>query len=70
MTSGEIQKVADHAKAIQMQPGKVAIVASDNLTFGVFRMYEAYREEDRVKLCVFHTEEEARDWLKEGSTDN
>ena len=64
LTHADIQMAANHAKDIPMPSGMVAIVAPDNLAFGLLRMYEAYREEDRVKQCVFRTEEEAIDWLK------
>jgi hypothetical protein len=60
----DIQITAKHARSIPMPSGRVAIVASDDLTFGLFRMYEAYREDDEVKLCVFRTKEEAIKWLK------
>lgn len=68
LTNGDIEKVASHAKSNNMQSGKVAIVAPQDLTYGVFRVYIAHREEDRIQLAAFRTEEKAVEWLKEPST--
>lgn len=65
----DIQIVAHHAKSIRMPAGKVAIVAPQDLTFGIFRVYAAHRDEQRVKLSVFRSEQEARDWLNEEQVD-
>jgi hypothetical protein len=65
LANEDIQIVAKHARSIQLPSGKVAIVAPQDLTYGIFRVYAANREEQRVKLSVFRSEKEARDWLKE-----
>ena len=67
LTNGDIEKIAWHAKSNNMQSGKVAIVGPQDLTYGVFRVYIALREEDRTRLAVFRTEEKAVEWLKESS---
>jgi hypothetical protein len=64
LTSHDIEIVAEHAKIIQMQSGKVAIVAPQDLTYGLFRMYEVHRHEERVQINVFRTLQDAREWLK------
>lgn len=64
LASKDIEKVAEHAKTIQIQSGKVAIVAPQNLTYGLFRMYQVYRKEERIQLNVFRSAHEAREWLK------
>lgn len=61
----DIERVAEHAKTIQIQSGKVAIVAPQNLTYGLFRMYEVHRKEEGIQLNVFRSLKEAREWLKE-----
>jgi hypothetical protein len=45
---------------------RVAIVAPDNLTFGLSRMYEAFVEESNSEYNVFRSLEEALSWLKRG----
>jgi hypothetical protein len=50
---------------------KIAIVASEDLAFGLGRMYQTLRELDRrstKKVAVFRTREEALDWLGLGRT--
>ena len=64
LSTGDIQQIAAYAKSLKLSPGKVAIVAPDDLTFGFFRMYEVYRQEDQIKLNVFRSEQEAIDWLR------
>jgi len=64
LISKDIEKVAEHARAIQIQSGKVAIVAPQDLTYGLFRMYEVHRKEERIQLSVFRSVQEARKWLK------
>lgn len=49
---------------------KFAIVASDNLAFGLGRMYQTYREMDErgtKKVATFRTMEEALVWLADGA---
>jgi hypothetical protein len=66
LTNEDIQKAANHAKSNIMQSGKVAIVAPQDLTFGIFKVFAAHRDEERIKLDVFRTEDEAVWWLKKG----
>lgn len=69
LPNDDIQIVANHAKSIRLPAGRVAIVTPDDLTFGIFRVYAAHREETRVKLNVFRSEPEAQEWLKHESVD-
>ena len=69
LTNDDIQIVANHAKSIQLPAGRVAIVAPQDLSFGVFRVYAAHREQTQVKLSVFRSEQEALDWLKNDSVE-
>ena len=64
LTGHDIEHVAEHARTIQIQSGRVAIVAPHDLTFGLFRMYEVHRKEERIQLSVFRSVKEAREWLK------
>jgi SpoIIAA-like len=43
--------------------GRVAVVASQDLTYGLARAYSAYAEQDGLEAGAFRTEREARDWL-------
>lgn len=42
---------------------RVAIIADDDLSFGLSRMYGAYRVDTDVEHRVFRTEEEGMAWL-------
>jgi hypothetical protein len=43
--------------------GRVAVVAADDATFGIARMYVAYREKSGITLEVFREIEDADAWL-------
>jgi hypothetical protein len=43
--------------------GRVAVVADDDATFGVARMYAAYREKVGITIEVFRRIDEAESWL-------
>lgn len=47
--------------------GKTAIVGDTDLKYGFGRLYSAYAELEKspVRYGIFHTVEEAMDWLKE-----
>lgn len=48
--------------------GKIALVGSTNLQFGIGRMCQAYfeMEDSSINVSVFHTMEEALSWLEDG----
>jgi hypothetical protein len=60
-----VEKAATYARSIHMPSGKVAIIAPQDLTFGLFRMFATYREEEDIDLNVFRTEIEAVAWLND-----
>ena len=43
--------------------GRIALVAADDATFGIARMYAAYREKSGITLEVFRQIEDADAWL-------
>lgn len=61
--SAQLRQMADYARTRFLLPSRVAIVASDDLVYGLSRIYEIYREEGLVRHRVFRSEEEARTWL-------
>ena len=64
LTSTQIQGLADYAKTKFSPPSRVAIVASEDLAFGLSRMYEAFRAQQNVDIEIFRTEEDAHKWFK------
>lgn len=61
----ELEKIGHHGKAIWPVPSKAAIVTPDDLSFGLARMHDVFREQEGVENRVFRTEREAMVWLKE-----
>lgn len=41
----------------------IAVVAMDNVTYGMSRMWEAYSTDSPLKTAVFHTIEQAKEWI-------
>ena len=64
-TAEQIQQIAKYSKRHFPSPARVAFLAADDLTFGLLRMFEAYREEDDHITRVFRDEQTARQWLVE-----
>ena len=63
-TSDKVQKLAEIGKNALSGPGKAAIVAPEDFTFGIARMHGIYRKNEGYEIEVFRTEQEALDWLK------
>ena len=59
----EIRAIANHGKKIWPGAARVAFLAEDDLTFGLLRMFEAFREQENYQTKAFRDEEEAREWL-------
>jgi hypothetical protein len=60
----ELETMAEYAKYKFPIPSRSAIVASDDLSFGLSRVFNFHREEENVAQQVFRSEEEAMLWLK------
>lgn len=62
--SYEVASLADLVKEeLANPPEKVAIVASNDLLFGLSRVYAGRRETDTTELNVFRDEQSAINWL-------
>ena len=64
LTSSQIEELAKYGKSKFSIPSKVAIVAPEDLAFGLMRIYEVYREEDQAEIKVFRSEQDAWVWLR------
>ena len=69
LSQDQLKDIANLAKNLFSQPSKVAMVASKDLSFGVSRIYEVFREDNRTEVKVFRNVEDARRWLMNDSTD-
>lgn len=63
----EIRKIGEYGIEVLPVPSRAAIVAPDDLTYGLARMHEAFREQEGLENKVFRTEQEAMAWLKEAN---
>ena len=66
LSYNDVQKVAGYEKSASLFRGKAAALAPQDLTFGIFRIYTAYRDEDQVELSVFRKRKAAIDWFRRG----
>lgn len=63
--TSELRIIAHKGLMIWPVPSKSAIVAPDNLTFGLARMHDVFREYEGLETRVFRGEQEAIIWLNE-----
>lgn len=63
LSSDELRKIAEHGKRKVTAPAKIAIVCPSDLSFGLARMYDVYRQQDIIEERVFRTEKEGLTWL-------
>ena len=63
-SQNEIFDIASHAAAGEHQPAKLAILVKEDLSFGVSRMYEVFRNSDLTETNVFRDKTEALAWLR------
>jgi len=64
LTTEELEEIADYAKIKFLPPSKVAIVAPEDLSYGLSRIYEAVRKQENLQIDIFRTEQEALAWLR------
>jgi len=64
-SQNEILDIASYASFSDDRPSRVAILVSEDLSFGVSRIYEAFRHSDLTKINVFRDKAEAIAWLQE-----
>ena len=56
-------RLAHYSRQLFVKESKLAFVATDMLSFGKCRMYQAYREDDRTSLHVSTTLADALQWI-------
>jgi hypothetical protein len=61
----ETQTIAECGKMRFVRPNRAAFVVSDDLSFGLVRAFEVYREQKGLSTArVFRTRTAALEWLK------
>ena len=62
----EIQQIASYGKLRFTEKNRIALVAPQDISFGILRMFEAYRDQNTFSVArVFRTKDEALKWLEE-----
>jgi uncharacterized protein (DUF169 family) len=65
LTNEEIINIAEYGKSIFIKPSRIAIVAPQDLAYGLSRMFGVYRDqESHSSAGVFRNKKEAMEWLK------
>ena len=60
----ERKQIASYGQSKFLKPSRLSIVATEDVTFGISRAFEAYRGDDTLVKCrVFRDEDEAREWV-------
>ena len=67
ITSAQVQKLAEQdSSAAKINPDMIlAIVGSDDLVYGLARMWEAYASEVSFEKAVFRQLEDAKKWINQ-----
>lgn len=69
-SSRELEEIAAYAKIVVRTPAsKIAIIAPDDLTYGLFRVHEVFRADEYSEQTVFRSDGEAVDWLRQQMAD-
>lgn len=68
ISTEELQKIAQRGRTVRTpEHSKVAIVAPDDLSYGITRVYSALRQDPRSQHKTFRSRDEAIAWLNEPS---
>lgn len=63
MTPTEVSGLAETVKSNPNRPSRVAIVADNDLLYGLSRIFSGHREDDHTAVAVFRDTEAALQWL-------
>ena len=64
LPSNELIELATIARSRDPDSGRGAILVGKDLTFGLLRIYKAFRESESNDVMVFRDEDEAIDWIR------
>lgn len=63
ISTAEVVALAELVKSNPHSPDLVAIVADNDLLYGLSRVFSGHRENRQTKVQVFRSEDQALDWL-------
>lgn len=65
VTAQELQQVAKVGQSRDVSGSRGALLADDDLNFGLSRLHEIYRQSEFIEVKVFRDELQALTWLME-----
>ena len=63
-SDSELKKIAMHAAGGDEGPSKIAMLVGSDFSYGMSRMYYAYRSNEKAEVNVFRDEADAMNWLR------
>ena len=63
-SQSDVLDIAAYASTGDNRPAKVAMLVNEDLSFGVSRVYEVFRNTDLTETNVFRDKKEALAWLR------
>jgi hypothetical protein len=64
LSPSQIQEFANYTKSKSNEDIRIAVVTTEDLSYGLTRMFQAYRQEEHFDQQNFTTEAEGICWLK------
>ena len=64
LSPSQIQEFANYTKSKSTEEIRLAVVTTEDLSYGLTRMFQAYRQEEHFDQQNFTTEAAAIGWLK------
>ena len=63
LSAAEVETIANSSDQYEQSSSKVAILATNDLTFGLSRMFQVFRQSKYINMAVFRDEGKAIRWL-------
>ncbi|MBT8450066.1 MAG: hypothetical protein KJO69_10270 [Gammaproteobacteria bacterium] len=70
LSSEDVQAISEFGKIKFKNPGRIALLVKDKLSFGIMRIFEAHRSQAGIaRIRVFWEDAEAINWLRQEAKD-
>jgi hypothetical protein len=63
LSTEEMNLYAKKTMQLDQEYSKIALLVSGELTYGLSRMYQVFRDQDNTDIKVFRDEDKAMDWI-------
>ncbi len=62
----EMKILAEKCRNLDQEYSRIALLGSDDLSFGLMRMYQVLREQKNTDISVFRNKNKALEWVQSG----